>query len=417
MEKIKSIYQEYPVPFWVLMLGLFIDQLGGTLIYPFFALYITSHFNVGMSQVGIMFGIMAITGILGGMIGGAMTDKFGRKKLLLYGLAISGLFSLSIIFINTIEVFYIVAGFVGFLNSLSGPAGNAMIADLLPEEKRADGFGMGRVVFNLAVAIGPLIGGFVADYSFSYLFIADAVTSMITALIVVKWLPESKPEPTEEQEAKSFLQTVGGYGVVFKDYTYLLFLLATMLTFLLFMQMNITLPVYMRDAHGFPNKYYGYILSLNAGLVVVLQFWFTRRFAKFPPMVAMAIGSVFIAFGFGMFGFIEGILLFALAMIILTIGEMIVAPFAQSMAAKFSPEDMRGRYMATFSLFNRIFNIFMPYLVGVIMDTLNPDWVWYGCGIVGSIAVLSYLALQGMTRERFKEVPVPEEIAVTESAA
>jgi MFS family permease len=134
-------------------------------------------------------------------------------------------------------------------------------------------------------------------------------------------------------------------------------------------------------------------------------------------MVAMAIGSVFIAFGFGMFGFIEGILLFALAMVILTIGEMIVAPFAQSMAAKFSPEDMRGRYMATFSLFNRIFNIFMPYLVGVIMDTLNPDWVWYGCGIVGSIAVLSYLALQGMTKERFKEVPVPEEIAVTESAA
>ncbi|HKJ26959.1 MAG TPA: MFS transporter [Anaerolineales bacterium] len=407
LAKMKSTYMEYPRPFWVLMLGIFIDQLGGSLIFPFFALYVTSHFNVGMTEVGIMFGIMTAAGVIGGMIGGAMTDKFGRKSMLLFGLIISGLFNIVIIFIDQIEVFYIVAGFVGFLGSLSGPAGQAMIADLLPEEKRADGFGMLRVVWNLSITFGPLIGGFVADYSFNYLFIADAVTSMITAGIVIAWLPESKPELSEEKEAQSMLQTLRGYGTVFKDHTYILFLGATMLVFLLFMQMFNTLPVYMRDVQGFPNKYYGYILSMNAGMVVLFQFWFTRRFSKLKPMTAMAIGCVILGAGFGMFGFVDGIAMFVVGMIILTIGEMIVAPFIQSMAAKFSPEDMRGRYLALMGLFRRFTNIFMPFVIGVVMDTFNPKWIWYGAGILGVVGAVSYLGLQKRAIERFKESEKP----------
>jgi hypothetical protein len=55
----------------------------------------------------------------------------------------------------------------------------------------------------------------------------------------------------------------------------------------------------------------------------------------------------------------------------------------------------------------------MPYLVGVVMDTLNPDWVWYGCGIIGSLAAVSYLALQGLAKERFKE---DEELSTEEAS-
>jgi MFS family permease len=94
-------------------------------------------------------------------------------------------------------------------------------------------------------------------------------------------------------------------------------------------------------------------------------------------------------------------------MIILTIGEMIVAPFTQSVAAKFSPEDMRGRYMALLGLFRRITNIFMPFVIGVVMDTFNPKWIWYGAGILGFVAAVSYLGLQNQANERFKESEKP----------
>ncbi len=65
--------------FWLIIVGMFIDQLGGMLVFPFFGLYITSKYNVGMTEVGVLFTIFAVTGVIGSFIGGALTDKFGRK--------------------------------------------------------------------------------------------------------------------------------------------------------------------------------------------------------------------------------------------------------------------------------------------------------------------------------------------------
>ena len=102
----------------------------------------------------------------GGMAGGALTDRFGRKKLILIGLVFSAVSTLSFGLVSDIRFMYPLAAFVGLLGSISGPAHNAMIADILPEEKRQEGFGILRVVGNFAWIIGPSIGGLVAKYNF-----------------------------------------------------------------------------------------------------------------------------------------------------------------------------------------------------------------------------------------------------------
>jgi len=77
LTKIKTIYKEYPGTFKVLVLATFIDRFGGFLLFPFFALYITTHFNVGMTEVGFLFAIFSAGNIIGGIIGGALADKYG----------------------------------------------------------------------------------------------------------------------------------------------------------------------------------------------------------------------------------------------------------------------------------------------------------------------------------------------------
>ena len=72
----------------------FIDHVGGTMLFPFFSLYITQKFGVGMTQAGIVLGLFAISGLVGQMIGGALTDKFGRRKLIIGGLVFSALSTL-----------------------------------------------------------------------------------------------------------------------------------------------------------------------------------------------------------------------------------------------------------------------------------------------------------------------------------
>lgn len=404
IKKWKTIYNEYPTNFWALTLVTFIDQIGTFMVMPFFALYVTDHFNVGMTAVGILFAIFTVSGILGNVIGGAVTDKFGRRPAILYGLFISGLSSILIIFIDDLNVFYVVGGLIGFLGQLGGPARQAMIADILPEEQRTDGFGLFRIAFNLSATIGPLLGGIMAVSSFAYLFIGDAVTSAITALIVFRLLPETKPEKEEGAEEETITQSIGGYGKVFKDTPFVLFIVVSMMLAFLYMQLNISLPVFMRDTHSFQPITYGYILSLNAIMVVVLQFAITRKISKYPPMLMMALGTFLYMAGLFMYGFIAAPIMFAVAMVVLTFGEMITAPVSQSVASSFAPEDMRGRYMSVYGFAFAVPNLFFPYLIGIVMDNYDQNWVWYIAGIIGTFATLGYVWLYLLKR---KSTPTP----------
>ncbi|HBA92292.1 MAG TPA: hypothetical protein DCZ08_11305, partial [Anaerolineaceae bacterium] len=159
---------------------MFIDRLGGALLFPFFSLYLTRKFQIDMTQVGLIFGLFAISSFIGSMVGGALTDRWGRKSILLFGLSMSGLSSVLMGVIDALPIFMVVTLVVGILSDVAGPAYQSLVADLLPEEKRAQGFGILRVVANLAVVIGPLVGGFLAARSYLILFITDATTSVIT---------------------------------------------------------------------------------------------------------------------------------------------------------------------------------------------------------------------------------------------
>ncbi len=404
VHKIRKIYSEYPRDFWVVIATLFIDRLGGALIFPFIALFITAKFEVGMTEVGQLFAIVAFASVFGSMVGGAMTDKFGRKAMIIFGLVVSALSALMLGFAEDLNVIYIAGIIVGVFGNIGGPAQQAIIADLLPVGKRAEGFGLLRVVANLAVTIGPAIGGLLATHSYLWLFLIDAVASTITAIIVLFVIPETKPEAPADKPSESILQTIGGYFRVVRDGLFMAFILASILMILVYMQMNTTLSVYLRDVHGIRDQGYGYIISLNAGMVVLFQFWITRRIKHLPPMIVMALGTLLYAFGFSMYGFVSTYTLFMLAMVIITIGEMFVVPVGQALVANFAPEDMRGRYMAMYGFSWTIPMAFGPLAAGLIMDNYNPDWVWYACGIISMIAIAGYLFLHFHARQRFVEM-------------
>ncbi len=394
LNRIHDIYDEYPRQFWLLVLSRFIDQLGGALIFPFLTLYITQKFNVGMTEVGVIFGIVAVAGFVGNVIGGALTDRLGRKGMVIFGLLTSAFVNLLLAFVNSIEIVYVGALFIGLFGNAGGPAAQAMVADLLPEKKRAQGFGILRVVFNLALTIGPAIGGLLATRSYLLLFICDAVSSTITAIIVALAIRETRPEPTEGAIEETMAQTFGGYFDVLRNVPFILFVGAYILLSLVYIQMNTTLGVYLRDAHGVPAQGFGYILSMNAAMVVLFQFAITRRIAKYRPLIIMAVGTLLYAIGFGMYGFVSTYPFFVAAMVVITIGEMLVAPNSQALAAKFAPEDMRGRYMAIFGISGAIPFAIGPLLAGMIMDNADPRWLWYAAGLVGLVAAMAFALLQ-----------------------
>ena len=391
--KLNKIYHEFPRKFWIVVLVAFIDRIGGTLLFPFFSLYITKKFGIGMTQAGIILGVLSAFGLIGSMAGGALTDRLGRRRLILFGLVFSAISTLSFGLANKLVVLYPLVVVVGLLSNIAGPAHDAMIADLLPEKQRSEGFGILRVAGNLAWIIGPTIGGLVAARSFFMLFVIDSVISCIVAFLFYKLIPETKPAAPAEKSHESVWQSVAGYRHVLRDFAFMAFLLVSILMLLVYQQMYNTLPVYLRDTHGFTPSAYGFLLTSSAITVVLLQFWVSHTIKDRPPLLMMALGTIFYAIGFSMIGLISAYLLFVLAIVIVTMGEMIIMPTSQALTANFAPADMRGRYMAVFGLSWAVPSMIGPGAAGYILDHFNPNLLWYGGGILCVVSAFGFLAL------------------------
>jgi len=368
-----------------------------------------------MTQAGVLLGINSFFALGGSMVGGALVDKFGRRRLILFGLVLSAISSLSLGLANNIHVMYPLIIVVGLLSSMAYPAHEAMLADILPEEKRQEGYGILRVAFNYAWIFGTAMGGFIAARSFFALFVIDAVVSCITAALIFRLLPETKPQVKEEagRKEETFWETVKGYRVVVRDMAFVGFILSGMVALIVYQQQYGSFAVYLRDTHGIDSKGYGVILSITGLEVVLLQFWISRMIRYRPPFMMMTLGVGIFALGFFMYGMVTGFVMFVISAIIVCFGEMFYFPTSQVIAAGFAPKDMRGRYMAVAGLVWSIPSTLGPGAAGYILDNYDPHLLWYIGGFLCLISALGYLSLHLRLGEQKRFIPKPPE---TESA-
>jgi MFS family permease len=413
---LSKIFNDFPRRFWMVVGVSFIDRIGATMLFPFFALYITGKFGVGMTEAGLVLGLFSIFGLIGGVIGGALTDRFGRRNLILFGLLFSAISTLTLGLVTEFAMLFPLAIVIGILSDVAGPAHQAMIADILPEDKRQEGFGILRVVANMSWIIGPTIAGFVAniDPSFFSLFVTDALISCFVAVLFFLLIPETKPAPKENAKPESMAQTFGGYGKVLSDFPFVGFMLASVLMGLVYIQMYNSLSVYLRDAHGVTPQGYAFLLTASAIMVIFFQLWTTRRIKSRPPFLMMAFGTLFYMVGFGMFGFVSIYVLFVTAIVVVTIGEMIVVPVSSALAANFAPEEMRGRYMAVYGFSFALPATIAPTAAGLILDNFaDPNWLWHIGAILCAVAAFAFylLHLRLGKRERFAPAAAVEPLA------
>jgi MFS family permease len=194
------------------------------------------------------------------------------------------------------------------------------------------------------------------------------------------------------------------------------FLFAGILMGLVYQQMYNSLSVYLRDHHGINPSGYGFLLTTSAITVILFQFWVTRKIKGSPPFLLMAFGTIFYTIGFSLFGFVSAYWLFMLAVFIITIGEMIIMPTSQSLAANFAPIDKRGRYMAVYGLIWMLPATIGPSSAGYILDNYNPNLLWYIGGILCLFSALFFyiLHLRIGKQKRFVTVAADQKMDIAE---
>jgi MFS family permease len=151
--------------------------------------------------------------------------------------------------------------------------------------------------------------------------------------------------------------------------------------------------VYAKENFGLPESQYGFIMATNAAMVVLFQYAVTRRSQVYPPFRVLALGALFYALGAGSVALGHGFWGFWLSMVVLTFGELLLAPTGTALAANLAPPDMRGRYMGLYGITWGVAFGIGPLIGGYLNDNVAPVAIWIFGLAAGLTATTGFLFL------------------------
>ena len=392
MKKYFAIAKEYPGQFWLLFWGMLFSTIGASMIWPFLTVYASERLQLPLTQTASLITINSATSLIMTFVAGQVTDLAGRKMVMVVSLISNAILYSMLGHADTYTSFAILMGSLGASNPLYRVGANAMLADLIPPEQRADGYALIRLSNNAGVAIGPSIGGFLAAAS-QYLafYIAGAglfLYGLLLFLAAKETLPQKVNVDIESTHNKD------GYGRILRDIPFVTVVLNSTFGLITASFIWVLLPVYATQEIGIPKQLYGFIPATNAIMVVLLQVAITQWTKRRPPLRMMSLSMIFYAIGVGSVILGKSFWGILISMIIITIGELIIAPTGSTFVANIAPEHMRGRYMSVYSLTWSMSIGLGPVIGGLLNDNLGPPYIWIGGLCIGLTSMALFLLIQ-----------------------
>lgn len=376
MQSFRDNIRALPPAAWILFGGTFINRFG-TFVIPFLILYLT-RIGYTSAQAGLAVGAYGIGHLIASFAGGHLADRIGRRNTIVLSMFGSAASMLALSQARNYVPIVILTCITGALSELYRPASYALVGDLVGEEHRVTAFGIYRFAVNLGFAAGPATAGFLADRSFTLLFIGDAATSIVYGLIALFALPHGLRTYVKTERTGEALR------VAARDKPFIIFLLATLCVTIVDFQMGSTFALHVKS-NGFPSRVYGLLISTNGMLIVVFELAITQWTRRFQPRPMIALGYLLAGIGFALTGLAHTVPLLLGTVVIWTLGEMISSPVASSYAVQLAPEQYRGRYLGLVMMMWSLGMVIGPP-VGTFVFDHNPAAVWIACGALGVIS-------------------------------
>lgn len=383
-----------PRPVWILFAGTFLNKFG-TFVIPYLSLYLIGR-GYSVKQAGIAMGAYGAGHFAACIIGGHLADKVGRRPTIILSMFSTAILMLCLSLVTNFWSIVIVTALAGLTGELYRPASAALLTDLTSPGDRVRAFAAYRIAFNAGWAFGPATAGLLAKYSFTWLFVGDAITSALYGIIALAFLPEGIH--THKQEA-GWKEAI---AIMRLDRHFQRILLATLLIAIVFFQMVSTLGLHMTSI-GFSAWTYGIIISLNGVLVVICELPLTSFSQRVGFDRTMVIGYLLTGIGFGAIGLMTALPGIVVCMIVFTIGEMLTAPLAIAQIADLAPANMRGRYMGAFGFTWASALIVAPVLGGILFES-HPAALWVTCAFL-AFAAACVMARRGEPLRQDKRLP------------
>ena len=385
---------------WILFVGRIISATGFSIVIPFLSIYFYG-LGIEMTTIGLVFLISTGTGAIGQLVGGEISDRFGRRNVMIAAMAsrsvVFVLISLAIASGNAFVPVAVLIVCSSFFGSLFEPASNAMIADIVTPARRLEAYGLLRIGQNIGWTLGPLIGGLLAVMGYSTLYLLTAVSSASVAFIILFLVNESARSGIvrERLGLRDFVEIGRNHR------PFLLFCFFSVFLFLVMAQMSSVYSVYSENVVGVTITEVGYLYAINGLLVVLLQLPVSRFIARYRMTTVVAFGALVYAIGYFSVAFTYDFATLTIAMVIITMGEIVSSPSSMNLVANLSPENERGRFMGIFGLFTNSGWSLGPFVGGLLFDAfkVEPLLLWGGVASFGIISAIGFLVLRRFINE------------------
>lgn len=395
---------------WILSVVRFIRAFGRGSTFVFLPLVLISVFHLTFLFTGLLLGFATLIMSTVQYFAGQWTDKIGRRSILVYS-QIPGIFAYLLLFYavaNPVYVYLAVGAWylTIVINAIQYPAVQASVADMTSVNDRLSGFTAIRLMANLGIAVGPLVGAYLARYGLQYIFLIASIATAIEVIMLYRLMTETYvPSRTVESSKVSLKQAYRA------DRFFIVFILIGILLSFFSRQRGSSLTVYAVVLQNLPFMYLGYIWALNGILVVILQLPALRIMTKWSnPIFWRGIGVVFYAVSFTTLSFVPTLGILLLSMTISTVGEDFVSPTTQAIVTTIAPWHLKGSYIGIYNLITSI-GSFSGALVGLwmlyVLRSFSSDYWNYIA--IGTLAVaLMFVALTPAYKKRFSQPDIQE---------
>ena len=357
-------------------------SLAASSLWSFMGIWAIDELDADSSALAVAFLVGACLAAATGYVAGHLSDRIGRRPLMVAGWAILSLYVLLYALVGqrtTLGLVVLAGG--GMAGSIGWAATQALVADLVPRDRHEAAYASLRVANNLGVVCGPVLGGLLLLLSWNALFLGVSILSAGVFVLAWRFLPHRgayAPEHVPER---------GSFAVIGRDRVFGLFLVSTALANIVYVAYEIVLPISLVDEHGLAPSTWGFLVILNPALVTLFQLRLTRWTAGVPPLPKLAAAILLMGLPFLVLSVSAAIPVVLAVIVVFVVGEMLWVPTSQAIAARLAPPDLRGAYLGAFSSMAAVGFALTPFTGLLVRDAAGDTAMWTlfaGMSVIGA---------------------------------
>ena len=383
----REAYGGLPRAAWLLALLERVNRSGMMVLF-FLTLYMTRELGFSVVQAGCVMSAYGIGSMLGTYFGGRLSDRLGAYNVQKLSLAASAVLLIALQLPRSPWLVALLALALAAVQDALHPANASATAQLCAPELRAKGFALHRLAGNLGISIGPVVGGYLAQWNYRALFWVDGLTSLAAAGLMLLFLPSAGPHVSEASRPAAPARAA------WRNPGFVRLLPLVFGVGLIFAQFFTTFPLYLRSAYGLPESGVGRLVAVNTVLIVAVEMLLMHALRRRRPQAVVAVGTVLLGLGFGLMPFGSSMGYAAFTVVVWTFGEMLTLPTLMSLVTLRSDPGAIGAYQGLTSLAFASASTLGPILAAWLYVAAGGAAVWYACGALGVLLAAGFSSLR-----------------------